>query len=69
MGETLHVKDLQLPPGVVAMADPNDRIATVRKIVEEAAVAVPVEGAEAAVAEPERIGRIRKDEEAGEEKK
>ncbi len=69
LGESMHVKDLQLPPGVVAIADPNDRIATVRKILEETTAVAPVEGAEAAVAEPERIGRIRKDEEAAEEKK
>lgn len=69
LGESLYVKDMQLPPGVVAVADPNDRIATVRKIVETVAAAAPAEGEEAAVAEPERIGRIKKDEEAGEEKK
>lgn len=69
LGESLYVKDMQLPPGVTAIADPDDRIATVRKIVETVAAAAPVEGEEAAVAEPERIGRIKKDEEAGEEKK
>jgi len=68
LGESLHVKDLQLPPGVVALADPEDRIATVRKIVEAVVAPAPVEGEEAATAEPERIGRIKKEEE-GEEKK
>lgn len=69
LGESLYVKDLKLPPGVVAMADPDDRIATVRKILEAAPVAAaPVEGEEAAVAEPERIGRIKKEEEPAEEK-
>ena len=67
LGESLLVKDLQLPPGVVAMAEPEERIATVRKLVEEVAAA-PVEGEEAATAEPERIGRIKKDEEAEEKK-
>ncbi len=70
LGESLLVKDLQLPPGVTAVAEPNERIATVRKILEAAPVAaVPAEGEEAATAEPERIGRIKKEEEPGEEKK
>jgi large subunit ribosomal protein L25 len=68
LGESLYIKNLQLPTGVVAIADPDDRIATVRKILEVAPVAPPVEGEEAAVAEPERIGRIRKEEEPAEEK-
>ena len=68
LGESLYVKDLKLPAGVVALADPDDRIATVRKILEAAPVAPPVEGEEGAVAEPERIGRIKKEEEEGEEK-
>ena len=67
LGESLYVKDLRLPPGVVALAEPDDRIATVRKLVEETAAA-PVEGEEAATAEPERIGRIKKDDEAEEKK-
>lgn len=67
LGESLYVKDLQLPPGIVALAEPDERIATVRKLVEETAAA-PVEGDEAAAAEPERIGRIKKEDE-GEEKK
>lgn len=62
LGESLLVKDLQLPPGVVAIADPEDRIATVRVHVEAPVKeAVPVEGAEGPQ-EPERIGRVRKDE-------
>jgi len=68
LGDTLLVKDLQLPPGVKALAEPNERIATVRMILEAAAPAPPVEGEEAAVAEPERIGRIKKEEEPAEEK-
>lgn len=66
LGESLYVKDLKLPAGVVALADPDDRIATVRKIVEAAPAAPAAEGEEAAVAEPERIGRIKKEEEAEE---
>jgi len=70
LGESLYVRDLQLPPGVTAAADPNERIATVRVLAAEVAVApvVAVEEVEAAPAEPERIGRIRKEEEAEEEK-
>ena len=67
LGESLFVKDLQLPPGVTPIAEPNDRIATVRVPIAEAAeAAVPAQEGEAATAEPERIGRIRKEEETGE---
>ncbi len=63
LNDSLLVKDLVLPPGVVAIADPNERIATVRLLAEEVVAPVaPVEGAEAATAEPERIGRIKKEE-------
>ncbi len=68
LGESFCVKDLQLPPGVVPLADPEDRIATVRVMAEEVPVAATAEEGEGAVAEPERIGRIRKDEEAEEAK-
>lgn len=67
LGDSLLVKDLQLPPGVTAMADPNERIATVRLLaVEVVAPVVPIEGEAAAAAEPERIGRIKKELEEGE---
>ncbi len=72
LGDSLLVKDLQLPPGVVALADPNERIATVRLLaVEVVAPVVPIEGEAATPAEPERIGRIKKEEpvEGVEEKK
>jgi large subunit ribosomal protein L25 len=63
LSESLYVKDLKLPPGVVALAGPDDRIATVRKHVEAAAPPPPAaEGEEAAPAEPERIGRIKMEE-------
>ncbi|MEK7711234.1 MAG: 50S ribosomal protein L25 [Planctomycetota bacterium] len=69
LGESLYVKDLPLPPGVTPIADPNDRVATVRVLAAEVPTAVAVtEEVEGAAAEPERIGRIRKDEEAEEEK-
>lgn len=63
--ESLLVKDLVLPPGVVALADPERAVATVRLLAQEvvAPVAGVVEGeAAAAAAEPERIGRIKKEE-------
>lgn len=65
VGESLLVKDLELPSGVVAMVDDEERVASVR------APAVVVDDEEAAEeggegsSEPERIGRVRKDE-AGE---
>lgn len=64
VGDSICVRDLVLPPGVVALANPDDRVATVRMLAVEAPVAptAAVEGEEA-VAEPERIGRVRKDEE------
>jgi large subunit ribosomal protein L25 len=49
----LHVKDLQLPPGVRAMQDPDLIVATVREIVEQESAEVAAAGA----AEPEVIGR------------
>jgi len=63
IGESLLVRDVQLPPGVVAVADPEDRVATVRVLAvhEETPAAAPAEAE--APAEPERIGRVRKEEE------
>lgn len=63
VGDSLLVKDLVLPPGVTVLADPNERIATVKVLAAET-VAAPaaVEAEVAAPAEPERIGRIRKEE-------
>lgn len=59
--ESLLVKDLVLPPGVNPIASPEDRVATVRKLGEVSTETPVAEGAEAE-AEPERIGRVRKDE-------
>ena len=52
LGDVLHIKDLQLPPGAKALQDEDLIVATVKEIVEEA----PAEVVEAA-AEPEVIGR------------
>lgn len=61
--ESLLVKDLELPPGVVAVTDPEERVATVRTLAtaREPEVTEEVEGE---TEEPERIGRVRKEEEA-----
>jgi len=56
----LHIKDLQLPPGVRVLQDPELIVATVREVQEVA----PVEAAEAVAAEPEVIGRKPTEEEA-----
>jgi len=65
VGDVLQVKDLELPAGVVVLAEEDAHVATVRAL---AAAAEPEEAAEVeeeAVAEPERIGRVRKEEEEG----
>lgn len=53
LDSVLHVSDLKLPPGVKALQDPEQIIATVREIKEEAAAPVAAEES----AEPELIGR------------
>jgi len=62
VGDLLLVKDLELPPDVVAVTGPEERIATVRVPLAQPVAEVTAE-AEPVVAEPERIGRIRKEEE------
>jgi len=59
--DALLVKDLVLPPGVTPLAAPDERVAVVRKLGETPTETPVVEG-EATEAEPERIGRVRKDE-------
>lgn len=70
VGDVLLVKDLELPEGVVAMADPDDRVAVVRAPLEEVdEAAETAEGEEAQEpAQPEVIGRVRKDDEQDEGK-
>jgi large subunit ribosomal protein L25 len=53
LNDTLHVKDLPLPPGVRPLQEPDAIVALVKEIVEEAA---PV-AVEAEAGEPEVIGR------------
>ncbi len=67
LGDSLRVKDLVLPKGVTAVSDPEDRVASVRALAAAPDAVAPAEGEEAVTAEPERIGRIRKEE--GEEEK
>jgi large subunit ribosomal protein L25 len=70
IGNSMHVSDLSIPPGVEVLDDPETSVAVLaapRAVIEEvAAVAEPVEGEAGAVAEPEVIGRG-KEEEEGEE--
>jgi len=70
VGDSLLVKDLELPPGVVAISDPQDRVAAVKVLAiheEEATEGEPGEEGEEAK-QPEVIGRKAKDE-GDEEKK
>lgn len=60
VGDVLLVKDLELPPGVVALAEPEERVALVRAMVEEPEEEEG-EASEASSAEPERIGRVREE--------
>lgn len=69
VGQSLCVRNLVLPEGVRVLNDPNDVIAAVRVLHEEAVAAPAAEpGAEPQL--PERIGRVRPEETAeGAEKK
>jgi large subunit ribosomal protein L25 len=64
LGGTIHVKDLALPPGVKAMADPDALVVhvTLKQVEEEAAPVAPAPDQ----AEPEVIGRPKAEEEEGE---
>ena len=62
IGDVLLAKDLQLPPGVVLITDPDERIAAVRVLAEEAAPAATGEEP----IQPEVIGRVKTDEETAE---
>ncbi len=67
VGDSLLVKDIELPPDVVVMSDPEARVATVRlsaaAIDDDEAEATVEDEAEEKTDEPERIGRVRKEEE------
>ena len=64
LNSVLHIKELQLPPGVRALQDEDLIVATVREIAEEA----PAEVAEGA-AEPEVIGKAEEGDAAAAEAK
>jgi large subunit ribosomal protein L25 len=65
IGASIHVRDLVLPSGVKAMADPDAIVVQVSApMVEPEAPAAPTEAAEQA--EPEVIGRQKAEEEEGE---
>jgi len=63
--DLLHVSDIAVGEGVEILTDPEQVIATVGIVKEEVAPVVPVEGEEPA--EPEVIGKGKKEEEEGEE--
>jgi len=65
LGQSLLVKDIPLPPGVVAVTNGEDRVATVRALAEAPTTEAPVEGE--VVAEPELITRGKKEEAPEEE--
>lgn len=72
IGDSKHVSDLSLPPGVEVLDDAETSVAVVaapRAVIEETpVVAEAVEGEAGAVAEPEVIGRGKEEEEGeGEE--
>jgi len=61
LGESLLVKDLELPTGVAALADPENRVATVSALMAAPEVEEVEEVKEEKEAEPEVIGRARKE--------
>lgn len=67
IGDSMHVSDLSLPPGVKVLDDPETSVAVLaapRAVIEEvAAVTEAVEGEAGTVAEPEVIGRGKEEEE------
>ena len=71
VGQTLHVRELELPEGITTHHNPDDVVATVRArrgglgtAAEEEAEAEAAAEAEKASAEPEVIGRAAKEEES-----
>ena len=62
--DVLHVSDIPTPAGVEILEDPDTVIATIGVVKEEPVAVAPVEGE--APAEPEVIGKGKKEEEEGE---
>jgi large subunit ribosomal protein L25 len=72
IGGSIHVRDLNIPAGVEVQDDPEDSVCVVaapRAVIEAAAATEAVEGAEAAAAEPEVIGKVKTEEEEAEAEK
>lgn len=72
IGGSLHVRDLSIPAGVEVLDVADDSVCVVaapRAVIEAAATTEAVEGAEAAVAEPEVIGKVKTEEEVAEAEK
>jgi large subunit ribosomal protein L25 len=65
VNETLLVKDLELPEGVKALHDPEERVATIRVLAEEPEAEAEVTEEEAA--QPEIIGRKKEEAEESSE--
>ena len=63
VGEVVRVAQLEVPKGVRILTDPETSVATLTLAMKEAEEAAPTE-AEAVAAEPELIGREKKEEEA-----
>ncbi|MCH8967056.1 MAG: 50S ribosomal protein L25 [Planctomycetes bacterium] len=64
--DTLLVQDIELPVGVVALTSGDDRVVTIHKLAAAADEPEAAEAEEESSDEPERIGRVRKDEESKE---
>lgn len=60
IGDALHVREIELPPNVRALHEPEDVVLLVRMKKTAAEAVAAVDGA--AVAEPEMIGRVAKEE-------
>jgi large subunit ribosomal protein L25 len=66
LGHAIHVKELQLPEGVVALADPDSVVVQLKAALAEPEAA-PAEPGAAGAAEPEIVGRrVAKEEGEGE---
>src|SRR3990170_4064604 len=65
LGDSLHVSDIPVPPGVEVLDDPEGSVcvcAAPRAVIEEAPTPEALEGEAAAAAEPEVIGKGKEDE-------
>lgn len=65
LNDTLFVKDLELPPGVKAITDGNERVAAVRELAEEPTTEDEATEGDGTDAQPEVIGREKKAEDDG----